>query len=97
MRPGWAVHEPPLPIARWQEMLGLANGNSLTSPANWLDRIHPQDRERLTCAMDAHLQGTTPTLEIEYRILHQDGGYRWMIDENAKAAAASPNDSAQRR
>jgi diguanylate cyclase (GGDEF)-like protein/PAS domain S-box-containing protein len=64
---------------RWSHMLGLADGNCFAGPDQWLERVHPEDREKLTSAMGAHLQGTTPTLEVEYRILHQDGGYRWMI------------------
>ena len=64
---------------RWRHMLGLENGNGHMGPSDWLDRVHPEDREILAAAMDAHLQHLTPSLEAEYRILHQDGGYRWMI------------------
>jgi diguanylate cyclase (GGDEF)-like protein/PAS domain S-box-containing protein len=64
--------------SRWTQMLGLAEDNCRPSPDEWLRRIHPEDQEKLSSAIDAHLQGITPTLEVEYRILHQDGGYRWM-------------------
>lgn len=65
--------------SRWRQMLGLADTSSLSQPEEWLDRVYPEDRAMLTSAMDAHLAGLTATLEIEYRILHQDGAYRWMM------------------
>lgn len=65
--------------ARWRELLGLAAEDCHASPQEWLDRIAPDDRERLNASIDAHLQALTPSLECEYRILHQDGGYRWML------------------
>lgn len=65
--------------ARWWEMLGLAQEDCHASPQEWLDRINPDDRKRLNAAIDAHLQELTPSLECEYRILHRDGGYRWML------------------
>ncbi|MCX6081425.1 MAG: EAL domain-containing protein [Chloroflexi bacterium] len=65
--------------ARWRSMLGLAEENCASSPAEWLERVHPEDIERLNLAIATHLQSVSPTLECEYRILHQDGGYRWML------------------
>lgn len=64
--------------SRWKQMLGLDDSLCLESPDEWLNRIHPEDRERLTGEIDAHLHRATPAVEAEYRILHQDGGYRWM-------------------
>lgn len=65
--------------ARWREMLGLTTGDGQASTQEWFDRVDPEDRERLNAAIDSHLQGLTPSLECEYRILHRDGGYRWML------------------
>ena len=65
--------------SRWQNMLGLEAEDCYASPDEWLSRVNPEDQERLNEAIDAHLQGLTPTLECEYRIMHQDGGYRWML------------------
>lgn len=65
--------------ARWREMLGLAAEDCHAGPQEWIDRVNPDDRERLNAAIDAHLQDLTPSLECEYRILHRDGGYRWML------------------
>jgi len=65
--------------SRWRDMLGLNAEDSRDSPDEWLSRVYPDDRERLNAAIDAHLQRLTPTLECEYRIMHQDGGFRWML------------------
>jgi diguanylate cyclase (GGDEF)-like protein/PAS domain S-box-containing protein len=65
--------------SRWRHMLGLNDTSCLSHPDDWLNRVHPEDREKLTAALDAHLAGLIPTLETEYRILHQDGAYRWMM------------------
>jgi len=64
---------------RWANMLGLQDQQISCMLGEWLDRVHPEDYPKTKQAIFAHLEGTTPTLECEYRILHQDGGYRWML------------------
>lgn len=63
---------------RWFEMLGLCEEQMGQDPSIWIDRIHPEDQRPTLQALSAHLQGTTPVFECEYRILHGDNGYRWM-------------------
>jgi PAS domain S-box-containing protein len=41
-------------------------------------RYHPDDAQARTSAMQAHLDGRTPAYEVEYRIRHADGEYRWI-------------------
>ena len=41
--------------------------------------IHPDDRETLEAAVNAHLEGLTPHLEIEHRMFHKDGSIRWVL------------------
>jgi diguanylate cyclase (GGDEF)-like protein/PAS domain S-box-containing protein len=64
---------------RWKALLGLAEELPIVSPQDWLERIHPEDIERLNLALSSHLEGITPSLECEYRMMHQDGAYRWML------------------
>jgi diguanylate cyclase (GGDEF)-like protein/PAS domain S-box-containing protein len=64
---------------RWKSMLGYQAAEIGNSSAEWLDRVHIHDRSRLDIAIDAHLKGASPHLMIEYRILHKDGTYRWML------------------
>lgn len=64
---------------RWKGMLGYEEhelGNSLDE---WFERVHPEDLYWVKRQVSAHLDSLTPHFEIEYRILHQDGSYRWML------------------
>jgi signal transduction histidine kinase/putative methionine-R-sulfoxide reductase with GAF domain len=38
------------------------------------DIVHPEDRDRVRCALEEHLQGGTP-FSVEYRILDENGSY----------------------
>jgi len=64
---------------RWQALMGLPEEQKRASPAEWFERVHPDDIDRLNLAIDAHLRGITPSLENETRMLHQDGSYHWML------------------
>lgn len=63
---------------RWKEMMGYSENEIQDSPGEWLSRLHPDDKESLEWDISRHLEGVTSCLENEYRILHQDGKYRWM-------------------
>ncbi len=64
---------------RWIDMLGLEEHVVKNNPSEWLDLIHPDDKDVVVQAINAHLSGSTSTFECEYRIMHHDGGYRWML------------------
>ncbi len=64
---------------RWKTMLGYEEGDIGDNPDEWLKRIHPEDRDRVRTEIDSHLQGVSPHLEIEHRIEHSDGSYRWIL------------------
>ncbi|WP_374328557.1 PAS domain S-box protein [Azonexus sp.] len=44
----------------------------------WMDRVHADDREMLTVRLQAHLRGSEPILQVEFRMLECAGGERWM-------------------
>ena len=64
---------------RWKSMLGCEENEIQTSPDEWFNRIHPEDRARVKDEMAAHHGGRTPHFENEHRMLHKDGTYRWML------------------
>jgi diguanylate cyclase (GGDEF)-like protein/PAS domain S-box-containing protein len=64
---------------RWKEMLGHAVGDIGSAPEEWLGRIHPEEIGEFRKRLDAHLEGREAHFELEYRIRHQDGTYRWML------------------
>ncbi len=65
--------------SRWKAMLGYEDHEVGKNLEEWLGRVHPEDLEQLKVDMNSHLEGITGHLEAEYRILHRDGTYRWML------------------
>lgn len=64
---------------RWKSMLGWEEDEISDSPNEWFNRIHPDDIARVRADIRAHLEDMTPHYEDEYRVLHRDGTYLWML------------------
>ncbi len=64
---------------QWKAMLGFEPEEIGTDPKEWFDRVHPDDRNHLRAALDAHLQGRTPHLENQHRIERRDGSYAFVL------------------
>jgi PAS domain S-box-containing protein len=62
--------------ARWYEFTGVVPGS--TDGEEWNAVFHPDDRER-AWAVWRHSLGTGEPYEIEYRLRHRSGDYRWTI------------------
>ncbi|NJO51770.1 MAG: diguanylate cyclase [Leptolyngbyaceae cyanobacterium RM2_2_4] len=91
---------------RWKEMLGYEEGEIGNNLNEWFSRVHPDELYRVKAQLNAHLDGSTEHFESEYRILHRDGSYRWLLnrglavrDEKGKACrmAGSQTDITKRR
>lgn len=65
--------------SRWKGMLGFEESEIGTHPDEWFGRVHAEEREEVKAAVAAHLEGQTPHFEVEHRMLHKDGSYRWML------------------
>jgi diguanylate cyclase (GGDEF)-like protein/PAS domain S-box-containing protein len=79
---------------RWYRMLGsyvLATQESIDL---WLSRVHNDDIAMVREALDKHIKERTRQFECEYRIQHEDGEYRWML--NRARAVWDDNDRAVR-
>ncbi len=63
---------------RWKAMLGHEDAEIGAAPEEWFRRVHPDDIGRVRADIAAHLEGRTPHFEVEHRIRHRDGTYRWM-------------------
>lgn len=46
---------------------------------DWLRRVHPDDREQATTALEEHLAGRSPGCVVEYRWPGPDGGWIWLL------------------
>ena len=64
---------------RWKAMLGFREDEIEDRLEEWLGRIHDADRDRVKEEIAAHQKGLTPHFESEHRLLHKDGGFRWML------------------
>lgn len=63
---------------RWRSMLSIPDDEPATLDL-WLNRIHPEDMTRFENELNNHLKRLTPHFELESRIRHADGSYRWML------------------
>lgn len=64
--------------SRWKKIIGCSDRQITDDPAEWLNRVHQQDRESLKRNLAACREGTISQFEIEYSILHQNGQYRFV-------------------
>lgn len=64
---------------RWKEMIGYLADEISDAPEEWSARIHPADLDSAKAALDAHLQGRTPSYEATYRFRHKQGHYLWIL------------------
>jgi diguanylate cyclase (GGDEF)-like protein/PAS domain S-box-containing protein len=64
---------------RWKSMLGYSDTEIGSGPDEWFSRIHEADRDKVRQSVAEHLAGQTGHLEVEARMLHKDGVFRWML------------------
>jgi diguanylate cyclase (GGDEF)-like protein/PAS domain S-box-containing protein len=64
---------------RWAEMLGLDDEQRSARPEDWMARVHPEDRPRLWLRLKDHFKSQDGHFELEYRLQHRSGGYRFMV------------------
>lgn len=65
-------------IAGWEELTGQPQENALGT--NWLESIHPEDRQSLLVATSTSEAQTRQYLDLEFRVRDADGQWRWVRD-----------------
>ncbi|HEX2281945.1 MAG TPA: PAS domain S-box protein [Thermomicrobiales bacterium] len=78
--PAGALGSPLYVSPRVETILGYAPDEWLASPELWIERIHPEDRERVL-AKTTRANVTAEALSLEYRCLARDGREVWVHDE----------------
>lgn len=78
--------------SRWAALVGVEDSDLSTRPEEWWDRTHPRDIDLLRQEIQSHLKGHTPHFECEFRILHKDGTWRWVLSRGMalRDAAGKP-------
>ncbi|BBC24708.1 multi-sensor hybrid histidine kinase [Pseudanabaena sp. ABRG5-3] len=65
--------------ARWRTILGLDPNADNEQSMDWIDLIHPDDRDKVLKAHTSYLNREVPRYIMEHRMRHQDGSYRWIL------------------
>jgi PAS domain S-box-containing protein len=71
---------PPYVSPQIERLLGFESQEWSGDPRLWIERLHPEDRERVVAASNRADRAGTPFLE-EYRTRTKDGRYVWIRDE----------------
>jgi PAS domain S-box-containing protein len=65
---------------RWKQMRGFAENEIGSDPDECIKRVHPDDVNAFTEALQDHLSHKSLTFAIEYRTLCKDASYIWILD-----------------
>ncbi len=63
---------------RWKEMIGYEDDEINHEFAQFESRLHPDDHDRVMQALTDYLEGKADSYEVETRLQHKDGTYRWV-------------------
>ena len=63
---------------RWKEMLGYRDDEVPNEVDEWRKRIHPDDAPSVELRLQLYLDGFLDTYELEHRLRHKDGSWRWI-------------------
>ncbi|QZZ19581.1 PAS domain S-box protein [Leptothermofonsia sichuanensis E412] len=65
---------------RFKQMLGYSDQEFAHTREQWLELLHPDDRDRVLATKEAYLRREIPQLTQEYRLRCKDGTYKWVLD-----------------
>ena len=68
---------------RWKQMLGYQEDELKNDYTEWERLLHPEDREYALATIRDYLEGRTTEYELEHRLQHKDGTYRWILARGA--------------
>ncbi len=65
---------------QWKKMLGYTEDEISHKIDEWLNRIHPEDIDKVSATVQEHLSKKNPVYRIEYRIKCKDNSFIWVLD-----------------
>lgn len=68
---------------RWKEIIGYRNDEVRNDLEEWKGRIHPSDYDHVMETHERFFRAEDPVFEVEYRLRHKDGSYRWILGRGA--------------
>lgn len=64
---------------RWKEMLGYEDHEIANEFEAWQQLTHPDDLALTRDTVQTYLRGRAPIYQLEHRLRHKDGAYRWIL------------------
>jgi diguanylate cyclase (GGDEF)-like protein/PAS domain S-box-containing protein len=64
---------------RCLEIFGYSDTEILPLRSEWIERIHPDDRDQALAATQACVDGTNNNFSSEYRLRCKDGRWKWVL------------------
>lgn len=65
---------------QYKKMLGYEDDEFANDEDEWLKRIHPQDVKIIKATDEEYFSNKITSHQREYRIMHRDGHYLWILD-----------------
>ena len=62
----------------FESLFDYEPGSTKQVYSEWLDRVHPDDRDRVEATLQKTIDGKLPEYRCEYRIVLRDGQIRWI-------------------
>jgi len=70
---------------RYKAILGYEDHEFPNMADSWKKHVHPDDLDYVIAANMECINGKVDQFEVEYRMLHKDGTYRWILGRGASA------------
>lgn len=66
---------------RWASMLGYTHEEVEHTTNQWLDFVHPDDRDKAWQSINDALEGRSKSHSLEYRMITKGNDFRWIHDQ----------------
>jgi PAS domain S-box-containing protein len=73
----------------WKAQLGYRDDEMPSEYTEWYTRLHPDDQERVVADVTAFVSHPAGAFDMEYRMRHKDGSYRWIAAKGAATVNAA--------
>ncbi|NVO19562.1 MAG: PAS domain S-box protein [Bacteroidetes bacterium] len=77
---------------QWKALLGFEENEIGCSIEEWENRIHPDDRKRVTTDLHKHFNSKAPGFINEHRVMCKDGTYKWILARGKAVGQTASND-----
>ncbi len=64
---------------QYAEMLGYDFETFVETNAAWIERLHPDDREKVAKVYSDYVRGLLPEYRVEFRQRMKDGNWKWIL------------------